>query len=177
MAESNKTEKATPQRRKKAREQGQVARSREFGNVLAIVGVVFTLSVLSADMAAHWCSFYNGMLAAAIEGDLSADGPVLFWTTVEVLRWIGPALLVAMLLSVSVTLAQGGLNFAPSALALKFERLSPGNRLGQIFSSHHYRQSAQVAGAVLRDRVVRRDFCRGALERTHSSVGASIFAC
>jgi flagellar biosynthesis protein FlhB len=134
MAESNKTEKATPHRRKKAREQGQVARSREFGSVLALVGAAVTLSVISMDMAEHWASFYHGLLAASCEGDLSADGPVLFWTTVEVLRWIVPVLLVAMLLSVSVTLAQGGLNFAPVALAPKFERFSPANRLGQMFS-------------------------------------------
>jgi flagellar biosynthetic protein FlhB len=134
MPESNKTQKATPQRRKKAREQGQVARSREFGSVLAIVGVAVTLWTLSSNMAEHWASFYHGLLAAACAGDISAQGPVLFWSSVEVLRWIVPVLLVAMLLSVAATLAQGGLNFAPAALAPKFERFSPANRLGQIFS-------------------------------------------
>ena len=71
---------------------------------------------------------------AACDGDIGANGPIWFWTSVEILRWIVPILLAAMLLSVGVTLAQGGLNFAPAALAPKFERLSPGNRLGQIFS-------------------------------------------
>ena len=52
----------------------------------------------------------------------------------EVLRWIVPALLVAMFLSVSVSLAQGGFNLAPAALTPKFERLSAGNRVSQIFS-------------------------------------------
>jgi flagellar biosynthetic protein FlhB len=134
MPESDKTQKATPQRRKKAREQGQVARSREIGSVLALVGAAVTLSAISTDMAEHWSTFYHGLLVAACQGDVSADGPVLFWSTVEVLRWIVPVLLVAMLLSVAVTLAQGGLNFAPAALTPKFERFSPGNRMSQIFS-------------------------------------------
>jgi flagellar biosynthetic protein FlhB len=59
---------------------------------------------------------------------------VIFWSAVEVLHWVVPAVLVAMLVSVSATLAQGGINFASAALAPKIERLSPANRLGQIFS-------------------------------------------
>jgi flagellar biosynthetic protein FlhB len=134
MPESDKTQKATPHRRKKAREQGQIARSREFGNVLALVGAATTLAMLCSNLVPHWAAFYHGLLIAACEGDIGANGPIWYWSMVEVLRWIVPILLVAMLLSVSVTLAQGGLNFAPAALTPKFERLSPGNRLGQIFS-------------------------------------------
>jgi flagellar biosynthetic protein FlhB len=134
MAESDKTQKATPHRRKRAREQGQLARSREVGSVLAMVGVAITLTALGTDMASHWASFYQGLLAAACDSDVGMNGPVLFWSCVEVLRWIVPALLVAMSLSVGITLAQGGLNFAPVALTPKVERLSPGNKLRQIFS-------------------------------------------
>lgn len=134
MPESDKTQKATPHRRKKARESGQVARSREFGNVLALVGAATTLAILCSDLTPHWASFYRGLLNAACDGDIGSGGPIWFWSVVEVLRWIVPILLVAMLLSVSVSLAQGGLNFAPAALTPKFERLSPGNRLEQMFS-------------------------------------------
>jgi flagellar biosynthetic protein FlhB len=134
MPESDKTQKATPHRRKKAREQGQIARSRELGSVLAIVGAASVLGALSSGIVDRWATFYHGLLTAACSGDISPEGPVLFWTAVEVLRWIVPVLLVAMALSVSATLAQGGINFAPAALAPKFERFSPANRLGQIFS-------------------------------------------
>lgn len=135
MPESDKTQKATPHRRKKAREQGQLARSREFGSVLAVLGSAVTIWSLSSDMAAHWSRYYEGLLVAACDSNFDANGPVLFWSSVEVLRWIVPVLLVAMLLSVGVTLAQGGVNFAPAALRLKFERLNPGSRLSEMFSS------------------------------------------
>lgn len=134
MPDSDKTQKATPHRRKKAREEGQLARSREFGGVLAMLGAAITLSALSANMSEEWSRLYRGLLYAACDSDFSASGPVLFWSGVEVLRWIVPVLLVAMLLSVGVTLAQGGINFAPAALTPKFERLSPASRMSQMFS-------------------------------------------
>ncbi len=134
MADSNKTEKATPQRRKKAREQGQIARSRELPGVLAIMGVAGTALLLTDNMAQHWRSLYSSVFAAASSDDFSASGPLLFWCSVEVMRWIVPMLLVALALSVGAGLAQGGLTIAPEALAPKFERFHPGNRVKQIFS-------------------------------------------
>ena len=134
MPEANQTEKATPQRRKKAREQGQVARSRELPNLLALAGAIGALMVMGADMGTHWRMFYASVLASASSDSFSADGPLLFWSSVEVLRWIGPVLLTAMLLSVGASLSQGGLNIAPAALQPKFGRLSPASRMKQIFS-------------------------------------------
>ncbi len=134
MAESNKTEKATPQRRKKAREQGQIARSRDLPGVLALVGVAGTLLLLNVNMAQHWRSLYSSSLEVATADDFSASGPLIFWCSLEVLRWIVPTLLVALLLSIGAGFAQGGFNLAPSALTLKFDRFNPASRLGQIFS-------------------------------------------
>lgn len=134
MSKSDKTQKATTRRRKKAREQGQVARSRELGSVVALVGTAVMLVAMCSNLIPRWAAFYQGLLIAACAGDLGANGPIWFWGAIEVLRWIVPVLLIAMLLSVSASLAQGGLNFAPAALAPKFERLSPGDRLGQMFS-------------------------------------------
>lgn len=134
MPETNKTEKATPQRRKKAREQGQVARSRDLPNLLAITGAIGTVMLLSQGMAEHWRSLYVGLLDSAAEDNFSPSGPILFWSGFEVLRWLVPVLLMAMLLSVAAGLAQGGLSFAFAALQPKAERFSPAKRLGQIFS-------------------------------------------
>lgn len=129
-----KTQKATPHRRKKAREQGQVPRSRELAGTLTLVAAGIAVSALSADMAGHWATFYRGLLVAACNDDLSVGGPVLFWTAVEVLRWISPVLLVVLVVSLGAMLAQGGLNFAPAVLSPKFERFNPVSRMGQIFS-------------------------------------------
>ncbi len=134
MAEANKTEKATPKRREKARAQGSVARSRELPAVLAAVGVVAALMVLGHDAATHWTSFYRELLDSAIDESVRPNGPVLFWSSVEVLRWMVPVLGAAALLSLAAQLTQGGFTVAPGALRLKPERMNPASRLQQIFS-------------------------------------------
>ena len=88
MPDSDKTQKATPHRRKKAREQGQIARSREFGNVLALVGSAITLAVMCSDLVPHWAALYEGLLIAACDGDIGPAGPIWYCSTIEVLRWV-----------------------------------------------------------------------------------------
>ena len=134
MADSSKTEQATPKRQEKAREQGQIARSRELPSVLTMVGAVATLSVISQGSLSHWTTFYRMILDTAASRDLDANAPVFFWSALEVFRWIVPVLLAAMVISLSAGLAQGGLNFAPAAMELKFTRFNPVSKLGQIFS-------------------------------------------
>ncbi len=134
MADDSKTEQATAQRRKKARAEGTVVRSRELPQVLAAAGVVFALMMLGHGAATHWVTFYRELLDSAASQSVEPNGPILFWSAVEVLRWIVPVLAAAMLLSVAAGLAQGGLNIAPEALQLKPQRMSPAARIGQIFS-------------------------------------------
>jgi flagellar biosynthesis protein FlhB len=134
MADGNKTEQATPRRRDKAREQGQVARSRELPGVFALAAVAGVMALMAPTAVTHWTSLYRNTLSAAASGNLESNGPVLFWSAVEVMRWIVPILLAGMMVSLLSGLAQGGVNFAPGALALKFDRFNPASKLGQIFS-------------------------------------------
>jgi flagellar biosynthetic protein FlhB len=134
MADGNKTEQATPKRRSKAREQGQVARSRELPGVFALAAVAGGLGLMAPLAVTHWTTLFRNTLDTAASSNIEANGPVLFWSAVEVLRWIVPILFGAMVLSALTGLAQGGVNFAPEALSLRFERFNPATRLGQIFS-------------------------------------------
>jgi flagellar biosynthesis protein FlhB len=134
MADSSKTEKPTPQKRKKAREKGQVARSRELSNALAWSGGIAMLAWQIPDAARQWRGLLQSELDVAVRDPLSPVGPVLFWSAVGVLRWIVPILATAWLLSVAAGIAQGGLVFAGEALALKPERLNPAQKLKQMFS-------------------------------------------
>jgi flagellar biosynthetic protein FlhB len=134
MADGNKTEQATPKRRNKAREQGQVARSRELPGVFALAAMAGVLALMAPTAITHWTSLYRNTLYAAASGNIESNGPVMFWSVVEVMRWIVPILLAGMMASMLTGLAQGGVNFAPGALALKFERFNPASKLGQIFS-------------------------------------------
>ena len=134
MADSSKTEQATPKRREKAREQGQIARSRELPSVLALIGAVSAVCIVSHGAVTHWTTLYRNVLEFAATGDLESNGPLFFWSSVELFRWILPILLTALTLSVAAGLAQGGFSIAPEAMALKFERFNPASKVGQIFS-------------------------------------------
>ena len=134
MADSSKTEQATPKRRNKAREQGQVARSRELPGVFALAAVAGVLTLMAPAAANRWTTLYRNTLDSAASGSIDTNGPALYWSAVEVMTWIVPILLAAMALSLLTGLAQGGVNIAPEALALKFDRFNPVTRLGQIFS-------------------------------------------
>ena len=134
MADSSKTEKPTPQKRKKAREKGQIARSRELSNALAWSGGIALLAWQIPDAARQWRGLLQSELDVAVREPLSPVGPVLFWSAIGVLRWIVPILATAWVLSVAGGIAQGGLVFAGEALALKPERLNPAQKLKQMFS-------------------------------------------
>lgn len=134
MADESKTEQATAKKRQQAREKGQVVRSRELPSVLAIVGAIAALRFASQNMIPHWTTFYRSLLDMAETEDVQSNGPMLFWTSVEVFRWLVPVLLCSMGLSVAAGLMQGGFNLAPQAMALKPERFNPASKLGQMFS-------------------------------------------
>jgi flagellar biosynthesis protein FlhB len=134
MADSSKSEKATPQRRKKAREQGQVARTRELSNALAWGGALALVAWQVPDVTRQWRGLLQSSLDLSVSEQLRPGGPLLFWAGVGVLRWIVPVVVTAWVLSVAGGLAQGGLVFAPEALEFKPDRMNPASKLKQMFS-------------------------------------------
>jgi flagellar biosynthesis protein FlhB len=134
MADQSKTEKPTPQHRKKAREQGQVTRSRELSGALAMAAVAGVLYFMGRSAVPHWTLFFRNVLALASGDSIEANGPLLFWTSIEAIRWVFPLMLTALVVALVTSYAQGGFVFAPTALAPKIERLSPANKLKQMVS-------------------------------------------
>src|SRR5271170_4326621 len=116
MADSSKSEKATPQKRKKAREQGQVARTRELSNSLAWAGGLALVAWQIPNVTQQWRGLLQNSLDLSLQEPIRPGGPILFWMAAGVLRWIVPVVATAWVLSVSAGLAQGGLIFAPEAL-------------------------------------------------------------
>ena len=134
MADSNKSEQATPRRRLKAREQGQVTRSRELTAAVSMFAVAGVVLLMAQQAAPHWTDFFRNTLDSASTDSIQAGGPLLYWTCIETMRWSVPIMLCALAGSLVAGLAQGGFVFAPETLSPNFERLSPAKRLGQMFS-------------------------------------------
>ena len=131
MSQDNRTEQATPHRRQKAREKGQVPRSRELSSALALVAVILLMRSEATGFAKGWRSFLRQMLAMSFTSD---NLHILRVFSIMIARWSAPALILGMLISMAASVAQTGFVFSVSALSIKWERFSPVANIQRIFS-------------------------------------------
>ncbi len=136
MAEdrAQRSEEPTPRRQHKAREEGQVASSRDFTAALQFLAAVAMMAIFGADVSTSLLTAMRGMLRAAFAQDLGAaelqslagavlyDGLSIFW------RFAG-ALLVIGLVS---HLAQTGFAWTPKRLTPDLKRLDPLQKLADL---------------------------------------------
>jgi flagellar biosynthetic protein FlhB len=134
MANSSKTEKPTPRRRQKAREKGQVARTRELPGVLGCSAALAIFTWQASQAVQEWRGFLRSTLDLSGQPALAPQATLFLWSGWQVLRWTAPAMLGAWVVSFTASVMQGGLVFAPEALTPKLERMSPGSKLKQMFS-------------------------------------------
>ncbi len=134
MADQNKTEKATPRRRQKAREQGQVARSRDLVAGLGTMAAVVLLAWQLPVFAREWRNLLRHTLNDAAS---RPDQMLPVWRNdLVIFRGVALAAGLSWLAATVAGVAQGGLLFAPAALAPSLNRLNPASRLEQLFSLH-----------------------------------------
>jgi flagellar biosynthesis protein FlhB len=139
MPESNQTEQATPRRRQKAREKGQVARSRDLIGAASAMAAILVLFSLMASFPIAWRGFFRDCLefsikSGTVSGDQRMETPTLLFTHSGLFVATGAALALGWVVALSSALAQGGLVFAPTSLMPTASRMSPAAKLGQLFS-------------------------------------------
>ena len=129
-----KTEQPTKRRRGKAREQGQVARTRELPGALAVLAAVFLLSANPLEWVGQWKSFFRLGLETAARGEISMGTSLPGSTGLLVVQLAGPVLLLIWIVATLSLAGQGGFVFAPSAVQPRVGRLSPAANLKKLFS-------------------------------------------
>jgi flagellar biosynthetic protein FlhB len=140
MAEDSdleKTESATPRRLEKAREEGQIVRSRELN----------TFMLLAAGVAALWFSgeqlfqTLSGVLRSGLWFDLRVgqDTAVMTSTAVgsawAVVKGIAPVFVTLVVVAIFSSVVLGGFMFSTKALEAKFERLNPLKGIARMVSA------------------------------------------
>jgi flagellar biosynthetic protein FlhB len=133
MANSDKTEQATPRRKQKAREKGQVARSRDLVSSLAIGATLITIAMQSSRFALTWRGLLRRVLDASAAGDLPGTSALL-WTVKSLVVPMAAIIGLAWLAAAMAAVSQGGLVFAAEALQPNLSRLNPASRMEQLFS-------------------------------------------
>jgi len=134
MAQANQTEQASPRRRQKAREKGQVARSRDLIGASAGVAATLVLFTQMSTFPQLWRAFLRDCLSGAVSGSLRLDGLTPLLTHASLFAAPGAALGLGWVVALSSAVAQGGLVFAPTSLLPALSRISPAARLRQLFS-------------------------------------------
>jgi flagellar biosynthetic protein FlhB len=134
VAEDNKSEKATEHRRQKAHEEGQVARSRELSATAATLAGVLVLVAQGSNNLLLWRQFFRATLDHAVREEISIATPLFPWAAQLLFAWSWKPLAAAWGTATLVSLAQGGVVFAPKLLAPDIAKLSPAKKLAQIFS-------------------------------------------
>ena len=134
MADSNKTEKPTSRRRQKARDKGQVARTRDLSGIGAVIAAIVLVGWQGSAMVEAWRGLLKSALEVSVGEVLTPGSSILFWTRWQVVRWIVPSLMGAWIVAAAASVAQGGFVFAPEAMAPNFEKFNPASRLQQMFS-------------------------------------------
>ncbi|ACT13634.1 MULTISPECIES: flagellar biosynthesis protein FlhB [Pectobacterium] len=148
-----KTEAPTPQKEEKAREEGQIPRSRELTSVLMMVAGLAILWIGGDAMA--------GRLARIVSQSLNFDYATIGDDT-QMLRHVGsllrqaasaliPIMFGAVLVALSAPLLLGGVLFSTKSLKVNFKKLDPISGLKRLFSAQSL---AELFKAILKSVMV-----------------------
>ena len=179
MAQDNRTEKGTPHRREKAREQGQLVRSREISGALAMLTTIMIIAwqhLLS--WRDQWRALWSNLLSQASTGsDIPTVTLILRESASVVAHWTIPILCAACGVSALASIAQTGFVFTPKAFSPKLTRFNPVTNLGRLFSvagMSNILKSLVPMGFViyLCTAIIRRDWAEMALS-TYTTPAAS----
>lgn len=127
-AQGDKTEKATPKRRKDARKKGQVAKSSDLNGAVVLVAALGSLAVFGPHIAAGLGDTMRGMLAeAGHPGKVAGPGLGSLAGTagIAIATALAPVALTCLLAALVVNVGQVGLNLNPAGLKPDFKRLNP----------------------------------------------------
>lgn len=132
----NKTEKPTPRRRRKAREEGQVAQSMEVNSVavlLAAAGALALFGGFTARVVARQVTQHLGSLGA-VRLDIGGVVALARRSGFTILSAVMPVTLAAAVVGLLVSLGQTGLAFAPNKVVPNLQAINPVRGLRELFS-------------------------------------------
>ncbi len=136
MADPSKTESATPRKREEARKRGQVPRSVELTSALGLLGMLGVLNLAGGYMLGELANVarhaWGGLGTVSFELNGIERHALTFG--LMLLMVMGPVLLGALLLGIGANVVQFGFLFAPEAVQLRFDNISPAKGFERIFS-------------------------------------------
>lgn len=142
---------ASQRRIEKAREDGQVARSRDLSHFAALTAGV----ALLAFMAPQIVAWLGGLLGEGLRFDVrtvadpQAAGARLWDIALRMLAVLLPLFGAVLLLAVAASLLAGGWNFTLKALQPNFGKVNPLAGIKRVFSGHQLTETLKACGLAL----------------------------
>jgi flagellar biosynthetic protein FlhB len=135
-----KTEQGSQRKREKAREEGDVLHSRELSSAASTLAGVMVLGALGPQTLLAWRTAFGGFLelGAAWRWEPATVAPTVVAIRRLTLLVMGTSVWTVIAAAVAAlgtgVLQTGGLNFTPSAIGVKIERINPISNVQNLFS-------------------------------------------
>jgi flagellar biosynthetic protein FlhB len=132
MAEDSfqdKTEQATPRRKEKAKEKGQVARSKDLTSMASMSGIIMILYFGGGYVVSKLAAITGGVLSMRYGSEPGHVSRIVIAQGFEILA---PFFLVTVVLGVLVSVAQGG--FVKKEMKFELDKLNPVKGIKNLFS-------------------------------------------
>lgn len=131
-----KTEKATPKKRREARNKGQVVKSTELSTALSLLAMFFVIMLEANSISSGLQNimtnvFTNGLNSSFSEGDIQS---FLTNLVIQVAKLLAPVLLTGLVVGVASNILQVGFLFTSESLQFKFDRINPLSGFKRIYS-------------------------------------------
>ena len=136
MAGQEKTEKATPKKRRDTRKKGEVLQSKEVSVAVFVVGIFAFLAVFGNYMFRMLMNYMQECMSSIDKTGSTVEFAMgVFWNVaIIVLCTLGPILAAGVLLSLLPVIVQTKGLFSMKALKPKFSRLNPFTGIRRLFS-------------------------------------------
>ncbi|MFN8695253.1 MAG: flagellar biosynthesis protein FlhB [Burkholderiales bacterium] len=137
---------ASEQRIRKAREEGQVPRSRELVSGAILIGGFLLVTMAGAEGMHHLTQVVSSGLhiAPEVARDPTLAGTHVSNLVVHALYVVLPIGLLCAFAGIGGSLAVGGWNMAPNSLAPRFNRIDPLSGFGRMLSAQGLAESAKL---------------------------------
>lgn len=141
-----KTEEPTARKHEKAREDGQIVRSRELSTFVVVLGGALALLLFGEQMVGRIVHIAHRAFVAPVGTEMSE---MIEGATVDALGAALPLMLVTVVMAVVGGGALGGFVLAPSAIAFRGSRLSPIAGFKRMFSVRSLMELAKALAKFL----------------------------
>ncbi|MCC8180652.1 MAG: flagellar biosynthesis protein FlhB [Planctomycetes bacterium] len=138
MSSQEKTEQPTEHKRRKTRERGQFAKSKDLSSAVELLGAVSALRYMGGYFGNYMVSMAYQVMTDDFALTPAPDGKELIPYVIKIGMWLGlillPFLFLVVLLALLANWYQVGLQFSTHPLRLNFNKLNPIAGFKRIFS-------------------------------------------